>query len=343
MADGGQAGLLDLEKELTCSEWFSWQATQASTYKPNPISCPSCRASVRETRPNATVTTLLDMYLQANPGRGRGQKDRDELKQKYKPGEQVVPRITIRNDDPDDERMLAAVRELSLREVGVREPGSYERGTRHRTTERWRDQSDDGRHRSRQLQPGLTPQISSDAGAHRQIGHQSSLRSLMSNSEIGSSEMEEEILRLVDEGWLDGIDLNNLDTSQVDELSERIADAYRRRHGHRSRPGNIKRNFRAASSLITPARVKIASSRSISNASKSPSSGIKRTKKANLTITPDIRWRNTFWEPKPSFSISDRSVGETVKLSSSLAACQINQPKSKDYRSRSSPSRWAQS
>ncbi|KAL8868440.1 MAG: hypothetical protein Q9198_008177, partial [Flavoplaca austrocitrina] len=43
--------------------------------------------------------------------------------------------------------------------------------------------------------------------------------------------MEEEILRLVDEGWLDGIDLNNLDTSQVDELSERIADAYRRRHG----------------------------------------------------------------------------------------------------------------
>ncbi|KAL8834484.1 MAG: hypothetical protein Q9170_003719 [Blastenia crenularia] len=167
------------------------------------------------------------MYLQANPRRRRTEGEKEELKQKYKPGESVLPRVTVQEKDSDDERMLAEVREMSLREVGVRAPGTYERGMRHRTAERQRDPGDAGR------QTRGHRQGPSEASAHRQIGHQASLRSLMSGSEIDSSEMEEEILRLVDEGWLDGIDLNTLDTSQVDELSERIADAYRRRHGHR--------------------------------------------------------------------------------------------------------------
>ncbi|KAL8754013.1 MAG: hypothetical protein Q9199_004643 [Rusavskia elegans] len=258
MAAGEQAGLLDLQKELTCSictevlfqpltlldclhtfcgsclkEWFSWQASQASASKPNPYTCPSCRASVRETRPNATVTTLLDMYLQANPGRGRTQEEQNELRSKYKPGEQVLPRVRVEKIDAADERMLAEVREMSLRDAGVRSLGAYERGTRHRTAERRRDPSSDGRQRRRHQQP-TSEHERPEASSRRQIGHQSSLRSLMSSSEIDSSEMEEEILRLVDEGWLDGIDLNNLDTSQVDELSERIAEAYRRRHRHRA-------------------------------------------------------------------------------------------------------------
>ncbi|KAL8871776.1 MAG: hypothetical protein Q9174_002463 [Haloplaca sp. 1 TL-2023] len=220
MADGGQAGLLDVEKELTCSicteilfqpltlldclhtfcgsclqEWFAWQATQASRSKPNPYTCPSCRASVRDTRPNATVTTLLEMYLQANAGRGRSQEERDQLRQKYKPGDQVLPRLPARNDDSDDERMLAEVREMSLREVGVRETGSYQRGTRHRIADRERDSHSSQQRRSHQ-QSNDNPRALAEAGSQRQIGHQSSLRSLMSNSEIDSSEMEEEILRL---------------------------------------------------------------------------------------------------------------------------------------------------
>ncbi|KAL8803821.1 MAG: hypothetical protein Q9182_002953 [Xanthomendoza sp. 2 TL-2023] len=262
MATGEQAGLLDLQKELTCSictevlfqpltlldclhtfcgsclkEWFSWQASQASASKPNPYTCPSCRASVRETRPNATVTTLLDMYLQANPGRGRTQEEQEDLKARYKPGEQVLPQVTVEKADAADERMLAEVREMSLRDVGVRGPASYEHGTRRRTAERRRD-SNNGDPQGRRHQQANSHPGRSEANAHRQIGHQSSLRSLMSSSDIDSSEMEEEILRLVDEGWLDGIDLNNLDTSQVDELSERIAEAYRRRHGHRSGSGD---------------------------------------------------------------------------------------------------------
>ncbi|KAL8708474.1 MAG: hypothetical protein Q9220_006631 [cf. Caloplaca sp. 1 TL-2023] len=248
MAGGGQSGLLDLEKELTCSicteilyrpltlldclhtfcgaclkEWFSWQASQASASKPNPFNCPSCRASVRETRPNATVTTLLDMYQKANPGRGRSQEEKDDLKQKYTPGEQVLLDVAVQKADSDDERMLAEVREMSLREVGVRAPGSYERGTRHRATEHHRD------HRNEARRPQVaTERATPGTRSRRQIGHQSSLRSLMSNSEIDSSDMEEEILRLVDEGWLDGIDLNSLDTSQVDELSEQPSIACER-------------------------------------------------------------------------------------------------------------------
>ncbi|KAL8913079.1 MAG: hypothetical protein Q9171_002059 [Xanthocarpia ochracea] len=174
------------------------------------------------------------MYLQANPGRGRTQQEQDELRNKYKPGEQVLPRVTIDKADVADERMLAEVREMSLRDASVPSSGSYERGTRHRTAERRLNTSREGEQGRRHQQRHPDPERS-EANPRRQIGHQSSLRSLMSSSEIDSSEMEEEIVRLVDEGWLDGIDLNNLDTSQVDELSERIAEAYRRRHGQRER------------------------------------------------------------------------------------------------------------
>ncbi|KAL8720369.1 MAG: hypothetical protein Q9225_002757 [Loekoesia sp. 1 TL-2023] len=178
------------------------------------------------------------MYLRANPQRRRTEEEKEELRQKYKPGEQVLLRVAVQEKDSDDERMLAEVREMSLREVGVRAPGSYERGVRHRTAERRRD-NDNTRQTRRHQHRDSSQQDSSAQGTRRQIGHQSSLRSLMSSSEIDSSEMEEEILQLVDEGWLDGIDLNTLDTSQVDELSERIADAYRRRHRHRSGAGAV--------------------------------------------------------------------------------------------------------
>lgn len=137
----------------------------------------------------------------------------------------MLPRFKVEKVDAADERMLAEGREMSLRDAGVGSTGSYERGTRHRTVERGGDPSSDGRHRRRHQQTNPEHERQ-EASSRRQIGHQSSHRSLMSNSEIDSSEVEEEILRLVDEGWLDGIDSNNLDISKV--------DAYRRRHGHRT-------------------------------------------------------------------------------------------------------------
>lgn len=77
--------------------------------------------------------------------------------------------------------------------------------------------------------------------AVRQIEHQSSLRSLISSSDVDSHEMEEEILRQIqEEGLLDGIDLEHIDVNQEDQISERIAEAFRRRQRERARAGQAR-------------------------------------------------------------------------------------------------------
>ena len=244
-------------------EWFALQASRASSSSPNPISCPSCRAPVRDTRPDAKVTTLLDMYLQANPSRARDEEDKEEIKSKYTPGENVLPRIrrgVESSDQVEDRRMVEEVREMSLREVGISGSGSYERGVRHRVRDGVRDaRDDDARQRRRDRGGGPSssggeettrPSTATDAASQaRRVGHQSSLRSLLSTSDLDSSEMEEEILRqIMDEGILDGIDLNSIDAGQEDELSEKIAEAYRRRHGRLSRSQDNRAEQRRVSS-----------------------------------------------------------------------------------------------
>lgn len=243
-------------------EWFALQASRASSSNPNPVSCPSCRAPVRDTRPDAKVTTLLDMYLQANPSRARDKEEKEEIKSKYTPGENVLPRIRRRresSDQAEDRRMVDEVREMSLREVGIRGSGSYERGIRHRARDGARDARDEDVRQQRRDREGRSssgggeetarPSSAADAANQaRRIGHQSSLRSLLSTSDLDSSEMEEEILRqIMDEGILDGIDLNNVDVGQEDELSEKIAEAYRRRHGRMSRSQDSRAEHRRVS------------------------------------------------------------------------------------------------
>ena len=277
MAAQSKTGLLDLEKELTCSictevlyqpltlldclhtfcgsclkEWFSSQASRTSSTVVNPYTCPSCRAPVRETRPDAKVTTLLEMFVQANPASAKTPEEKDEMQKRYKPGDTVIPKIESKeeSEDEEDRRMVEEVREMSLREVGGRGPRSYERGARHRNRShdtrdeetRQRRRRDEGR-RDRSEGWRATGTTATDVhnsidsrSQARQIEHQSSLRSLISPSDVDSSEMEEEILRQIeDEGLLEGIDLNTIDVSQENALSERIAEAYRRRHGQRPR------------------------------------------------------------------------------------------------------------
>lgn len=158
--------------------------------------------------------------------------------------------------DAEDRRMVEEVREMSLRDVGVGGSGSYERATRHRHRESSRDTREDEARRRRREQgrrrrpaePGTASEDTEQYGRTtesrsqaRHIEHQSSLRSLISNSDVDSAEMEAEIMRqITEEGLLDGIDLNDLDVSQEDELSERIADAYRRRHGRTLRPRDTR-------------------------------------------------------------------------------------------------------
>jgi hypothetical protein len=257
-------GLLDLEKELTCSictevlyqpltlldclhtfcgsclkDWFKHLASRANGPE-NPFTCPSCRASVRETRPDAKVTTLLDMFVQANPTKARTAEEKEEMQKRYKPGENVLPkRGNAVPVDEEDRRMLEEIREMSMRDLDSRGPRSYERGVRHRNRSRdGREEEQRQRRRREANAAGGTFTSPTDTRSQaRRIGHQASLRSLLSSNDLDSAWIEEEILRQIEEeGLLDGVDLENLDASQADELSERIADAYRRRHHGRHSP-----------------------------------------------------------------------------------------------------------
>ncbi|OAX82017.1 hypothetical protein ACJ72_03642 [Emergomyces africanus] len=278
------AGLVNLETELTCSqqpdlaqqictdilyqpltlldclhtfcgaclkEWFSWQASHPPNVSRNTkVTCPSCRAKIRETRHDAKVTTLLDLFLQSNPHRVRGAGERKELEQKYKPGDALIPpravdsaRTSDSDGDEEDRRLLEEVRQMSLGDVGQRHArvNSSSRTSQPRTRDRTlgtreRDHHENAQRRRRSARRAgsqqRAPPPDTAARTTRRIEHQTSLRSLLSASD-GDSAMEEEILRqIIDEGLLDGIDLQSIDPAQEDELSERIAAAYRRRHLH---------------------------------------------------------------------------------------------------------------
>lgn len=172
-----------------------------------------------------------------------------------------------RREDPEaeeDRRVLEEVQQLSLREVGIT-GNSLEPPRERRRRERSRDGSrssrnsarDDGRSRSRNR-----PEPSREVIPPRHVEHQSSLRSLLSASELDSQEIEEEIMRqIMEDGLLDGIDLNNIDAAQEDEISERIAQAYRARQLARQRERRERRErvtelfargSEAASSSRTP-------------------------------------------------------------------------------------------
>lgn len=84
-------------------------------------------------------------------------------------------------------------------------------------------------------------QISDESLARqrRHIEHQTSLRSLISSSDAGDIDMEREVeefaRQIQEEGLLDGLDLDNIDLTNNDELSRRITEAYRRRQRERER------------------------------------------------------------------------------------------------------------
>ncbi|QQK40729.1 Zinc finger, ZZ-type [Penicillium digitatum] len=272
MSQVQSSGLADLEKELICSictellyqpltlldclhtfcgscvkEWFSAQGSRRSRASPR-FTCPACRAEVRETRPNATVTTLLDMVLTAHPDRARAADEKAEIATKYTHGESVFPALpsggeSAEEDGVEDGRILAEVRELSLRESRAqarretRRTGQSSR-TRERSTNTERP-AEDGRSRRRRDDDTTQQHHTSrpdDSDRTRRVEHQSSLRSLLSLSSDVET-MEEEILRqILEDGLLDNINLDNLGPRQEEELSERIADAYRRKHMQRSQP-----------------------------------------------------------------------------------------------------------
>ncbi|KAJ5759184.1 hypothetical protein N7520_006340 [Penicillium odoratum] len=268
-------GLADLEKELGCSictellyqpltlldclhtycgscvkEWFTAQASREKSQGSPRFTCPSCRADVRGTRPNATVTTLLDMVLMAKPDRGRSEAEKQEIAERYKPGDSVFPPPRTEaesSEDEDDQRLMEEVRDVSLRENRVHSRREERREERRRTqpeTSRARSSNpenrhtDDGRSRRRREEDAERQRRIERAQAEsehaRRVEHQSSLRSLISMSSETET-MEQEILRqIMEEGLLQDIDLESLGPAQEEELSERIAAAYRRKHMEQS-------------------------------------------------------------------------------------------------------------
>lgn len=295
-------GLLNLDDQLTCAvctdilyqpltlldclhtfcgsclkEWFRWQAekelasrqrdrTRAANV--NPYTCPSCRASVRETRPNATVTTLLDMYTQANPGRIKSEDERREAERAYKPGEFILPELpTVEKDEDEDadveayERLMDEVLDQSMRDLNLStRPGDRHTrdGGSNRAAETMGRQGvereERRRRRSREGRPRDEQEISSNALAARnreettgrtaaairratnQLDRASSIRISQRLSELEVKDTEEDIMRqIVEEGLLDGIDLHNLDSRQEEVIIDRIARAYRRRQEHQTR------------------------------------------------------------------------------------------------------------
>ncbi|KAH7629092.1 hypothetical protein B0T09DRAFT_384109 [Sordaria sp. MPI-SDFR-AT-0083] len=378
------AASVNLESELTCSictdllyqpltlldclhtfcgaclkEWFASQAYRAETspLPPPPPSeqhkvftCPACRDPVRDTKHDARVATLLEMFLAMNPERTRPEEERREMDERYRKGSKVLPRIKRWEDrteeemrlDEEERRVLHEVQEMSLREAwaaleagnsgsmlgtttgsatgsmvgvvggggggGSAVGGSSERrrrashaphgshqsqgmtsrdvsrnrasgtgtGTgsmvgRDRDRERVRDSSaapstssriraqsatlhpenhyaDERRRRRSESRQRETEERT------RRLEHQSSLRSLISADDLGDIDIEREIeefaRQIQEEGLLDGLDLDNIDLDNNDELSKKIMEAYRRRHRERTRVNaerSARRNTAASS------------------------------------------------------------------------------------------------
>ncbi|SPO04503.1 related to vesicular transport-associated repeat protein Tb-291 [Cephalotrichum gorgonifer] len=293
---------LGLEKELTCSictdllyqpltlldclhtfcgaclkDWFAFQANalESAPTAPPPgtptFTCPSCRAAVRDTRHNATVATLLDMFLSANPEKDRSAAEKEEVAGRYKRGEAVLPKPPKEKSsgqlraEEEDRRLVEEVRALSLREMGVDGPGRSgagpgagrprsrhppdssrsgdERRRERRSESRRRDDEGEGRHRARRSESRMRED--EVEARTRQIEHQSSIRSLIGSANMSERDIEREIeefaRQIQEEGILDGLDLDNIDLTRDDDLSRKITEAYRRRQRERSRQESTRR------------------------------------------------------------------------------------------------------
>ncbi|PNS19450.1 LON peptidase N-terminal domain and RING finger protein [Sphaceloma murrayae] len=272
MPEGQGGGLLDLEKELTCPictdvlyqpltvldclhtccgsclrEWFAWQASKATNS--SPYTCPSCRAAVRGTRPNATVTTLLEHLIRVHPEKSKSQEDRDEIARAYKPGDNVTPTVDVEteSEDSDDEHALEQARYLSLRDVDPERTRRRAERSAHNARAR-RAHEESARTAALSASEAPRPRPSSRGVAQRrQVEHQSSLRSLLSASDIDDEDIREDIMRqIANDGLLDGVDLSNMTHSQEEEVIERIAQALQRSQARQSpRSDNTRRTDRS--------------------------------------------------------------------------------------------------
>lgn len=223
-------------------EWFAQQASTATSI--HPYTCPSCRAPVRATTKHAWINTILEQYMKTNPDKGKTEEEKTDIRKTYKPGDNVMPKLRRRRrpEDDRDREVMDRVRDLSLSEAGVtpesppmlQAPRPRERRSRSRSNDPSRRH-----HRSRESSssgveslarpPRVTPSTIAGPPTARQVAHQSSLRSLLSASDFDAPDLEEALLRqVVEEGILDGIDLDNMSSMEEEQIQQAIYDAFRR-------------------------------------------------------------------------------------------------------------------
>ncbi|KAI9375503.1 hypothetical protein BJX61DRAFT_539786 [Aspergillus egyptiacus] len=329
-------------------EWFHTQAssrTRSSSSTPR-FTCPSCRASVRGTRANATVTTLLDMLLAANPERAKPAAEKAEIERRYKHGESVFPSLQSPGNsdgesDEEDRRILDGVRQMNLEETRSRTRTAPQSSRTRRTDSvdingyredgrsRRRREEERVARRQRTAQPTGMAQPEGTTERARTVEHQSSLRSLLSLSDTET--MEEEILRQIfEEGLLDDIDLDILEPGQEEELSERIADAYRRRHMRSPRRRDPPEQLQPQPQTRTRSRTQSQSARGPQDTPNSLSTGRRSqlevptprpgpsSHQRHLSEQGGTRRRRTSPIAQNPASSSDVTLGPTIRSSSDI-------------------------
>lgn len=204
------------------------------------------------------LSTMLEGYLRAHPDKAKTDTEKEDIAKRYKPGDDVLlpVQVQVQEEDSEDERLMREVREMSMADVDpdiARRRAEREARHRRRREEDRRSPEELGRRqqpsRWASQQAQLTEaRLRQHDPQEAQIEHQPSLRSLLSASEADPQDVQAEILQSIyQEGMLEGIDLDNLTTAQEEELTERIADAYRRRQRERRRERSRNREQRPAS------------------------------------------------------------------------------------------------
>lgn len=175
---------------------------------------------------------------------------------------------TSRRRGEDSGSRSRTARRRAPRETSASREHSTHEGRPRERLHRRRPTEEDARRRVARLSPeSLDPQSehsrnsssgsqrTSDESFERQrrhIEHQASLRSLISSSDAADIDMEREVeefaRQIQEEGLLDGLDLDNIDLTNNDELSRKITEAYRRRQRERERLRNEARERSRASS-----------------------------------------------------------------------------------------------
>lgn len=168
------------------------------------------------------------MVLVANPERDRTAEEKEEIAKKYKSGDQVLisPGGSDAESDGDgrDGRLLVDGTSSHRRRAS---------GDGHRR--RSADNRDHHHHNVARNTARTGTAVGNNNESTRRIEHQSSLRSLLSASDVEDNTQEEIVRLIMEEGLLDGIDLSGLDQSQEEELSDRLVQIFLSRHPDRSR------------------------------------------------------------------------------------------------------------